>query len=215
MASQISPEAVQLKDGSVISAETVVWTAGVQGASLAGAWGLATAASGQIQVLPTLQVPNYPEVYVIGDLARVSGDVPPPPMTAPVAIQQGVAAAENVARQVTGQRPRPFHFHDQGTMAAIGRNSAVAYVAGQPITGFAAWIVWLGVHIVNLIGFRNRLVVLMNWAWDYVAYERAVRLILPATMARPSLETPSAGSQPGQITTPTSVPRENLSERIS
>ena len=214
-ASRISAQAVQLKDGSAIPTETVVWTAGVQGASTAGAWGLPTAVNGQVQVLPTLQVASHPEVYVIGDLACVAGDQPPLPMTAPVATQQGLAAAQNIARQVTGQPPRPFHYRDQGTMATIGRNAAVAYVAGQPITGFVAWIVWLGVHIFNLIGFRNRLVVLLNWAWDYVAYERAVRLILPATVPVLSPEILPPSGQGVQIATPTPAPGQQLAGRIS
>jgi NADH dehydrogenase len=213
-ASQISAQAVQLKDGSLIPTETVVWTAGVRGASLARAWGLPIAVNGQVQVLPTLQVASHPEVYVIGDLARVAGDQPPLPLTAPVATQQGVAAAQNVARQVAGRPPQPFHYHDQGTMAVIGRNAAVASVAGRPITGFVAWMVWLAVHIYNLIGFRNRLFVLLNWAWDYVAYERAVRLILPATAPVLSPETlppPGLGSQ---TVTPTLPPDQVLAELI-
>jgi len=100
-------------------------------------------------------------------------------MVAPVAIQQGTWAARNIARQAAGQPPLPFCYHDRGTMATIGRNSAVTYLAGREFTGFPAWILWLGVHVTQLIGFRNRLFVLINWAWDYLFYERAVRLILP------------------------------------
>ncbi len=100
-------------------------------------------------------------------------------MIAPVAIQQGRAAAENIERQIAGQAPLPFRYRDRGTMATIGRNAGVAYLAGRAFTGFSAWLIWLGVHLFKLIGFRNRLFVLINWAWDYFLYERAVRLILP------------------------------------
>lgn len=135
--------------------------------------------AGRVDVLPTLQVPGRPEVYVVGDLAGVQDGGRPLPMVAPVAIKQGRAAGQNVLLQVGGAAPRPFRYRDPGTLVTIGRNAAVAHVWGRTFTGFAAWVLWLGVHIVDLIGFRNRLLVLINWAWDYVFYERAVRLILP------------------------------------
>ena len=101
-------------------------------------------------------------------------------MIAPVAIQQGVAAGRNITRQIGGQSTLPFRYRDRGSMATIGRNTAVAYLWGHAFTGFPAWVLWLGVHIFNLIGFRNRLFVLINWAWDYLFTERTVRLILPS-----------------------------------
>jgi NADH dehydrogenase len=177
--SQVTPEAVHLADGSVIPAETVVWTAGMRGATLTAPWALPTARNGQVLTLPTLQTPDYPEVYVVGDLAYVEQEGRPLPMVAPVAIQQGKWAARNIARQIAGQPPLPFRYREQGTMVTIGRNSAVTYLGGCAFTGFLAWMLWLGVHITKLIGFRNRLLVLINWAWDYLLYERAVRLILP------------------------------------
>ncbi len=178
--SQITGEAVRLKDGTVIPTETVVWTAGVRGDALAQAWGLPTARAGRVAILPTLQVPDHPEVYVIGDLAHIEDDGRPLPMIAPVAIQQGIAAARNIAQQILGQDPLPFRYRDPGVMATIGRNAAVVYWRGRSFTGFSAWILWLSVHLFHLIGFRNRLFVLINWAWDYLFYERAVRLILPS-----------------------------------
>ncbi|MEO8168647.1 MAG: hypothetical protein ABI623_10395, partial [bacterium] len=87
--------------------------------------------------------------------------------------------AQNVARQIEGKDPLPFRYRDPGTMVTIGRNAAVAHIGGRSLTGFLAWVVWLSVHLLKLIGFRNRLLVLINWAWDYFFYERAVRLILP------------------------------------
>ena len=182
--SQITREAALLRDGTVIPTRTVVWTAGVRGEPLAQAWGLPTNRAGRVAVLPTLQVPDHPEIYVVGDLAHVQEDGRPLPMIAPVAIQQGEAAARNVLRQINGDTPLAFRYRDRGTMVTIGRNAAVAHVWGRGFTGFPAWLLWLSVHLVNLIGFRNRLFVLINWAWDYFFYERAVRLILPAEEER-------------------------------
>ncbi len=179
-AGQITPEAVHLQDGTLIPTETVVWTAGVRGEPLASVWGLPTAHNGQVMVQPTLQLMEHPEVYVIGDLAYVEQAGRPLPMIAPVAIQQGVRAAQNIARQIEGQSPLPFHYQDRGAMATIGRNAAVTQLGRYAFTGWPAWMLWLGVHIFNLIGFRNRLFVLVNWAWDYLFYERTVRLILPS-----------------------------------
>ncbi|GIV68351.1 NAD(P)/FAD-dependent oxidoreductase [Caldilinea sp.] len=122
---------------------------------------------------------NHPEVYVIGDLAYVEQDGSPLPMVAPVAIQQGRFAAQNVLRQLWGQQPLPFRYHDQGAMVTIGRNAAVVQLRNLEFTGFPAWVLWLSVHLFNLVGFRNRLLVMLNWAWDYFFFERTVRLILP------------------------------------
>jgi len=99
-------------------------------------------------------------------------------MVAPVAIQEGVAAARNIERQLAGQVPLPFRYRDRGTMVTIGRNAAAVYLSGRTFTGFLAWVLWLSVHLFNLIGFRNRLLVLINWAWDYLLRERPVSLIL-------------------------------------
>ena len=179
--SRLKADAVHLKDGTEIPAETVVWTAGVRGARSAFSWGLPADASGRVPIEPTLQIPGHPEVYAVGDLARFEQDGRPLPMIAPVAMQQAATAARNIQRQASGQPLLAFRFRDPGMMATIGRNAAVAHFAGLAITGFPAWLAWLGVHLIKLIGFRNRLMVLTNWAWDYFFYERAVRLILPAT----------------------------------
>ena len=181
--SRVARDSVRLKDDSTIYTDTLVWTAGVRGVPQAEAWGLATARNGQAVSLPTLQVPDYPEVYLIGDLAYLEESGRALPMIAPVAIQQGVAAAQNIGQQLAGHEPVAFHFRDPGLMVTIGRNAAVACVRGRCFTGFSAWLLWLGVHIYKLIGFRNRLLVLINWAWDYFLYERAVRLILPSATA--------------------------------
>ncbi len=175
----VTSEEIQLKDGQIIPTETVIWTAGVNGTPAINGWGLPTNRAGQVTVLPTLQVPEHPEVYVVGDLAYVEHAGHPLPMVAQPALQEGAAAARNIERQVRGQAPRPFRYRDLGTLAVIGRNAAVANMFGYTYTGFVAWLIWVVVHIFNLIGFRDRLIVLIDWAWDYVFFERGIRLILP------------------------------------
>lgn len=180
MVERVDESGVDLKEGGRRDSGTVVWTAGVQGSPLAEAWGLPVARDGRVEVKPTLQVPERPEVQVAGDLARYTDDQGTPlPMIAPVAMQQGTHAAENILRELNGKPARPFSYEDPGMLATIGRNHAIADLGRVQLTGFPAWVIWVVVHIAKLIGFRNRLVVLLNWAWDYVTYERFSRLILP------------------------------------
>jgi NADH:ubiquinone reductase (H+-translocating) len=177
---EVRADAVFFQDGSCLRSDTVVWTAGVRGHPLAEAWGLPLGRGGRVQVEPTLQIAGQPCVYAIGDLVAFPGeDGAPLPMLAPVAMQQGEHTAANIMRQTAGQEPEVFRYRDKGTMATIGRSAAVAHLGGVSFTGFVAWMIWLVVHLFQLIGFRNRLVVLINWAWSYVLFERAVRLILP------------------------------------
>lgn len=178
MVSRISPAQVELKAGAIIPSRTVVWTAGVRGDPGAQDWGLPLTRRGQVEVGPTLQLPGHPEVYVVGDLAHFQEEGRALPMVAPVALQQGTHAAGNIARELRGQEPLPFRYRDRGMMATIGRNAAVAHLGRLTFAGFPAWLVWLATHLVKLIGFRNRLMVLISWAWRYVSYEQAVRLIL-------------------------------------
>ena len=170
-------ERVQLKSGEVIPARTVIWAAGVKAAPLSNRLGLTAVRQGRIPVEPTLQVPGHPEVYIIGDASYLEENGEPLPMVAPVAIQMGRSVARNIARALKGKPLEPFQYRDQGTLATIGRNAAVCNVYGVQARGFPAWVMWLGIHIVQLIGFRNKLFVLLNWAWDYFFYERAARLI--------------------------------------
>ncbi len=167
----------RLKSGEVIPAQTVIWAAGVRASPLNATLGLATARQGRIPVEPTLQLKEHPEVFIIGDAAYREQDGQPLPMVAPVAIQMGQSVARNIRRQLRGRPLEPFRYRDQGTLATIGRNAAVAKVYGIEASGFVAWVMWLGIHIIQLIGFRNKLFVLINWAWDYFFYERAARLI--------------------------------------
>jgi NADH:quinone reductase (non-electrogenic) len=169
---------VTLADGERIDAGAIVWVAGLRASPLAQALNTPLGTAGRVTVSRLLDLPDHPEVYVIGDMAHAGGhESPPHPMLAPVAIQQGDLVAQNILRQTQGKKPRAFKYKDPGTMVTIGRASAVARVYGVPVSGFVAWLLWLTVHIVWLIGFRNRALVLVNWAWNYFTYERGVRLI--------------------------------------
>lgn len=181
---EVTPHAVTLANGTSIATETAVWTAGVGGEGIAGRSGMQTKPNNTVSVLPTLQIADEPNVYVVGDLAAFEQDGEFLPMVAQVAIQQGEAAAQNILRQMAGEPLRPFRYHDKGSMAVIGRNSAVADIGGKAFTGFAAWLIWLLVHIMQLVGYRNRLLVLVNWAWSYFTFERMVRLILPNKLVK-------------------------------
>ncbi len=169
---------VTLQTGERVGAGVVAWVAGLRASPLAEALPSAKGGSGRLIVTETLQLPGHPEIYAIGDMAHVGGpDSRPHPMLAPVAIQQGGLVAENILRQTEGRPPMRFRYKDRGTMATIGRSSAVAQIYGVRLSGFVAWVIWLTVHLVWLIGFRNRALVLVNWAWNYFTYDRGVRLI--------------------------------------
>ncbi|MBI2913502.1 MAG: NAD(P)/FAD-dependent oxidoreductase [Chloroflexi bacterium] len=169
---------VTLASGERLAAGAVVWVAGMAATPLAEEVAAPKGAAGRLTVMASLQLPEHREVYVIGDMAHVGGpDSLPHPMLAPVAIQQADLVAENIRRQLAGKPAKRFVYRDRGTMVTIGRNAAVASVYGLQLSGFLAWVIWLTVHLVWLIGFRNRLLVLVNWAWNYFTYDRAVRLI--------------------------------------
>ena len=169
---------VILGDGTQIPAHTLIWTAGVRAAEVLDHLGVEQAGSRRVRVEPSLQVPEHPEVFVIGDAAYLeNGNGRPLPMLSTVALQQGKLTAENIKRMLKGQTPAPFHYKDPGLLATIGRNAAVARIWGVSFSGFIAWVIWVFLHIYRLIGFRNRVLVMLNWAWDYVFYENQVRLI--------------------------------------
>ncbi|MBF0606686.1 MAG: NAD(P)/FAD-dependent oxidoreductase [Magnetococcales bacterium] len=178
MVSHITRHTVHLKEKGVVPAETVLWTAGVT-AAINSDWGLPTGRYGRISVNPTLQLEDHPNVYIIGDMSSVDDGRPMLPMTAPVAIQEGIHAAKNILLRLNEQSPLPFTFKDVGAMVTIGRNAAVVRLGERVFTGFIAWLVWLVVHLLSLIGFRNRMIVTLNWALDYLVSDRAVRLIMP------------------------------------
>ena len=178
---RITPTEVQLAGEEALPTETAVWTAGIKGDPEVARWGLSVGRGGRVPVLPTLHVEGHPEVYVVGDLALLAEDGALLPQVAQVAIQQGKHAADNIARAIRQLPPRPFRYNDLGVMAVIGRNAAVTDLRGKTFRGWPAWLLWLGIHIAWLIGFRNRVLVLTNWAWNYISFRRAVRLILPTT----------------------------------
>lgn len=169
---------IKLAGGEIIKTHTLIWTAGVRSAEITDRLGVQQAAAGRVRVEPTLQLPGHPEVFVIGDAAYVeNGGGQPLPMLATVAQQEADTAARNLRRILQGQDPEPFRYKDPGLLATIGRNAAVARIWGLSFSGFIAWMIWVVLHIYRLIGFRNRILVLVNWAWDYVFYENQVRLI--------------------------------------
>ena len=176
-------QAVRLAGGETLPARTMLWSAGVRAAPLAEALGVGPpdgerrGRQGRVRVIPELQIPGHPDAYVIGDSAYVENGGAALPMMAPVATQQAELAVENILAQIQGKPLRQFVYRDPGSLATIGRSAAVARIGRWQFTGFVAWVVWLAVHLIGLIGFRNKLIVLINWTWDYVFYDRAVRLI--------------------------------------
>ena len=182
-ATDITPDHVMIGDDP-IPAYTTLWAAGVAASDLGKQLGVEVDRSGRVPVQPDLSVAGHPEVFVVGDLAlfrEPSGEQLPG--IAPVAIQQGEAAAANVWRSITGQPRRPFHYFDRGTMATIGRAQAVAEIRFIHLSGLRAWLAWLVVHLFYLIGFENRLLVMVQWATSYFTYERGARLITGAWRA--------------------------------
>ncbi|HEX6035735.1 MAG TPA: NAD(P)/FAD-dependent oxidoreductase [Anaerolineales bacterium] len=169
---------VTLGDGRQIVTNTVIWTAGIKAARALDMLGVEREGMGRVRVESTLQLPQYPEVFVLGDAAYlVDENDQPLPMLSTVAIQQGKTTAQNIQRIIKGKMPKPFHYRDPGLLATIGRNAAVARIWGVSFSGFAAWVIWVFLHIFRLIGFRNRILVFVNWAWDYLFYENQIRLI--------------------------------------
>lgn len=169
---------VTFADGLKLDTYTVIWTAGVRSAELTDRLGVQQAAAKRVRVDPTLQLPQRPEVFVIGDSAYLEdGKGQPLPMLATVAQQEAKVAARNIQNILKGESPEPFQYKDPGLLATIGRNAAVARIWGLSFSGFIAWMIWVWLHIFRLIGFRNRLTVLINWAWDYLFYDNQIRLI--------------------------------------
>ncbi len=165
--------------GERIPTKTIIWTAGVS-ASSAGKWLDAEVdRAGRVKVASDLSVPGYPNVFVIGDTASATQDAKPLPGVAPVAMQGGRYVASVIAHRVAaGKQPnKPFHYRDKGNLATVGRSYAIVDIGKIRLTGFIAWVIWLVVHIYYLIGFRNRLVALFQWAWTYLTYSRSARLI--------------------------------------
>jgi NADH dehydrogenase len=161
-----------------IPAAVVLWAAGVAASPLGKKLGAPTDRSGRVLVNSDLSLPRHPEVFVIGDLASLKDEQDNPlPGVAPVALQEGRAAARTIAGDLQNKPRKDFHYLDKGSLATIGRAAAVAQFRKLHISGYFAWLAWLFVHVFFLIGFRNRLIVLFQWAWSYLTYERGARLI--------------------------------------
>ncbi len=176
---------VYLKDGRIIASHTVIWSAGVKASPLAEMLGVPLQRAGRVPVAPTMKALGLENVYVVGDMAYLEdANGRPYPMLIPVAKQQAILAATNIIREIQGADALTFKYNDRGTMATIGRSRAVALIFNRiPLTGTIAWLAWLGLHLITLMGFRNRLTVFINWLWNYLTYDRSMRIILEAPPA--------------------------------
>ena len=171
-------QCVTLGDGSIIESQTLIWTAGIKAAEIVDSLNMDKASGGRARVTPTLQLPLFPETFLIGDAAFVPDENGTPlPMVSTVAIQQGQYTANSILNLRNGRTLKPFHYNDPGLLATVGRNAAVARIWGISFSGFIAWVIWVFLHIYRIIGFRNRLLVMFNWALDYFFYDNQVRLI--------------------------------------
>lgn len=222
----------EMRDGEVeyrlgdvthkLATHTILWAAGVQcsplAKKLAEAAGADTDRTGRLVVNEDLTLPGQPEVFVIGDMAHRTGeDGKPLPGVAPVAIAQGKYAAKEIVRRVRGKKAEAFRYRDVGSLATIGRSSAVAQIGKHEFSGFSAWALWLVIHLMKIVSFRNRVLVLIQWCWSYVSYDRSARLITgadkhvepsaapmsgPTSTLRPTIiDTGSGGNQAGVVAT--------------
>jgi NADH:ubiquinone reductase (H+-translocating) len=183
-----------------IEARTVLWAAGVQASPLGAALGVPLDRAGRVLVTPDLSIPGHPEVFVVGDLCALEQDGEWLPGVAQPAIQEGQHAAKNALRMLAGEPTRPFRYVDKGIMATIGRAAAVARVGKFEFGGLFAWLLWVGIHIWYLIGFRNRLVVMLEWGWAYFSFARNARVIMDRSAMPPDAPQPVAESAPAGTT---------------
>src|SRR5271170_5304235 len=177
MVTGVKPGVVQMGEAH-LSAAVILWAAGVAASPLGKKLGAPIDRAGRVLVNPDLSIPGHPEIFVIGDLASLKDENGRMiPGVAPVAMQEGRATARNITRELQGEPRRSFHYVNKGNLATIGRAAAVAEFGKIHISGFLAWLSWLFIHIFFLIGFRNRIMVMIQWAWSYLTYERGARLI--------------------------------------
>jgi NADH:ubiquinone reductase (H+-translocating) len=198
-----------------IAAENIIWAAGVQGSSLGSRLGVPTEKNGRVPVRADLTIPGHCNVFVVGDLAKVADPQTDEevPGVASAAIQMGEYVARIIARETSG-KPQvgdrmPFRYVNKGMLATIGRGKAVAWIGRLQFSGFLAWVIWVFVHIMYLIGFRNRLLVMLQWAWTYIAWHRGARIITGSTemelslpRTQPTVSPPPAEHSPARITFP-------------
>jgi NADH dehydrogenase len=176
----VTGDSIRLGSGEEIAAGTVIWTAGVRASDVGEQLGVSLVRQARVKVEPTLQLTGHPVVFAIGDLAGATYAGTALPMLIPVAMQEGRHVAATIAELVGNGGAKAFRYKDPGIMATIGRNSAVAELGSVHLSGFLGWAMWLAVHLVNVISFRSRILVLVNWAWDYLFYDRPIRLIVRA-----------------------------------
>ncbi len=168
----------------VLPAEVVLWAAGVAASPLGRSLGAPTDRNGRVMVEPDLSIPSHREVFVIGDLATLNDEHGKPlPGVAPVAMQEGNFVGRQIKADLEGRARAPFHYFDKGSLATIGRAAAIAQFGKIHLSGFIAWLSWLFIHILFLIGFRNRILVMIQWAWSYLTFQRGARLITEETRA--------------------------------
>jgi NADH dehydrogenase len=177
---EVTCDAVHLKSGEVIPTHTVTWAAGVKASPLGARLGVELGRGGRVVVNPDMSIPGHPYAFVIGDMALGKNpDGAPHPQLAQAALQSGKHVALQIQRLLRGLPTEPLVYTDPGFMATIGRSSAVAqFPSGLKVTGLLAWLMWLFLHLLYLVGFRNRAVVLTSWIWSYLTYDRSARLIL-------------------------------------
>ncbi|MCB0792132.1 MAG: NAD(P)/FAD-dependent oxidoreductase [Flavobacteriales bacterium] len=180
-----------LDNGDRISTNTVIWAAGVTGASIPGLEEGMDARAGRYKVDAFNRVEGHPEVYAIGDIALMTGDPAYPhghPQLAQVAVQQGRRLVKNLKRLAKGEEAEPFAYHHKGSMAVIGRYRAVVDIGTYSFGGFFAWLLWMFVHVMQLVDFRNRIMVLLNWGWKYLSWRNTIRLIIRPYMRKPTMK---------------------------
>ncbi len=192
-------DGVHLASGTFLPTRSLIWTAGIKAMPFAELLGVTPGRGGRIAVEADLSLPSHPEVFAIGDLAGAMGSAAPLPQIAQVAIQGGRHAARQIAKRLAGKPAEPFRYFDPGVMATIGRNAAVAELpGGLRFTGRIGWLMWLFLHLMYLVGFRNRLSVFINWTWSYFTWDRSARLILePEERRRDAAEHSANASAPG------------------
>jgi NADH:ubiquinone reductase (H+-translocating) len=173
----VDERGVTLKSGDRIEAQNVVWAAGVAASSVGAALGAPLDRAGRVIVGGDLSIPGHPEVFVAGDLAWFEQDGRGVSGVAPAAMQMGTYVGRTIRAEIEGSPRKPFRYLNKGLLATIGRGAAVADIRGMKFSGFIAWLLWAVIHIFYLIGFRNRLLVMMEWGWAYLTYQRGMRLI--------------------------------------
>mgnify|MGYP002713216553 CR=1 FL=1 len=176
----VAKERITLAAGTVIPTHQPMGAAGRNVSPVAAMLAVPLQRGGRLPILSTTEVIDRPGIFAVGDMTYLEDAAGQPyPMVIPVAQQQGELAAKNILAEIGGEEKRPFHYHDRGSMATIGRRRAVAWIYNKiQLRGFLAWLAWLALHLLTLLGFRNRLNVFINWVWNYFTYDRSVRIIL-------------------------------------